>query len=375
MTSSIVNVAETFGLSEDMSMQGKSPLVRRQYSPRRKAAIVEAANLWKRTFDGDPRAGVLVKEALSTSDLFKVATGDVLDRELLAQYAALQPEWMKFATRTTVRNFKPKSLVDILRGRSALDRVPELMEYPQAGDYDQSEVTIQVNKFGRRFGFSWEAQVNDDLGELEGIPQRFADAAARTEDEAAFGQFVDFATGAPNTAYFKAGNGNTPATAALTLANLATAIATVKQKTDPTTGDLVPPDNGLILVVGPAQEQTARNILSITTIRETTGSTETERVSPVSGQVELVVLNKLKGDAWFILPKPGGARPALVVAFLRGWETPDIRMKSNPGVTPSGGNIDPMEGDFDDDSVWYRVRHVTGAAAVDPLHTYASDPA
>jgi hypothetical protein len=292
MTSTLVNVAETFGLSEDMTMQGKSPLVRRQYTPRRRKAIKEAADLWKRTFDGDPRASVLVKEALSTSDLFKLATGDVLDRELLAQYAAAQPEWTKFATRTTVRNFKPKKLVDILRGASALDRVPELTEYPIVGDYDRSEIEISVKKYGRRFGFSWEAQINDDLDELAGIPERFAAAAARTEDQAAFGIFVDFATGAPNTDYFKVANGNAPATAALTLANLATAIATVKQKTDPTTGDLVAPDS-LNLVVGPAQEQNARNILSITTIRETSGSVETERVSPVNGQVNLVGLRVL----------------------------------------------------------------------------------
>ena len=69
-----------------------------------------------------------------------------------------------------------------------------------------------------------------------------------------------------------------------------------------------------------------------------------------------------------MLPKPTAAsRPALAVAFLRGFETPDIRQKNGAGV-----GVSPDAGDFDDDSVRYRVRHVTGAASVDPIHTYAS---
>jgi hypothetical protein len=35
--------------------------------------------------------------------------------------------------------------------------------------------------------------------------------------------------------------------------------------------------------------------------------------------------------------------------------------------------VAPEEGSFDDDSVYYRVRHITGAATGDPTFTYASD--
>ena len=61
------------------------------------------------------------------------------------------------------------------------------------------------------------------------------------------------------------------------------------------------------------------------------------------------------------------SRPAVAVAFLRGYETPDIRQKAG-----AGNGVDPNGGDFDDDSVRYRVRHVTGGATVDPIHTYAA---
>ena len=132
MTNTLINVAETFGLTDDQTLAGVSPVTRRQYSPARARAIKEAADLWKRVFDGDIRAAVTVREELSTSDLFVSATGDVLDRELLAQYTAIEAEWQKFASRTLVRNFKPKKLIDLLGGRSLLERVPELTAYPGA---------------------------------------------------------------------------------------------------------------------------------------------------------------------------------------------------------------------------------------------------
>jgi hypothetical protein len=353
MTSTLINVAETFGLTDDQTLAGVSPVARRQYSPRRAQAILEAATLWKRVFDGDIRAAVQVREALSTSDLFVSATGDVLDRELLQQYTALTAEWAGFATRTLVRNFKPKKLVDILGGRSGLSLVPELTAYPGA-QYDTREYSIAVAKFGRQFGFSWEAMVNDDLDELMQIPNAFSQAAAITEDNAALAII-------PNT---------TAVAAALTEATLQTAIETIKQRRDQE-GNLVP-SGPLILVVGPAQEFNARRILNATEIRDVVGSRTVVRPNDLKGAVELVVLSRLPGLAWFVLPKPNqGDRPAVAVAFLRGFETPDIRQKSNAGNRLGGGAVDPGDGDFDDDSVRYRVRHVTGAAQVDPLHTYA----
>lgn len=370
----LINVAETFGLTEDMTLAGTSPLTRRQYTPRRAQAIKEAADLWKRVFDGDIRAAVTVKEALSTSDLFVSATGDVLDRELLAQYNQVEAEWAGFASRTVVRNFKPKKLIDILGGRSVLDRVPELTAYPGA-EYDTREYAIQVAKFGRQFGFSWEAMINDDLDELMQIPQAFGQAAAITETNIAISQIANPATGAPNTAFFKdysgltpAGPNTTPSALPLTQANLQTAIETVTQRKDHQ-GNLVPAGK-LILVVGPALAFTARAILNATEIRDTSGNRTTVRPNDLAGTVELVVLNSLPGVAWFILPKPNQGRIAVAVAFLRGFETPDIRQKNG-----AGNGRSPEDGDFDDDSVRYRVRHVTGGAAVDPIHTYASNGA
>lgn len=369
----LINVAETFGLTDDQTLAGVSPVTRRSYSPRRARAIVEAATLWKRVFDGDIRAAVQVREALSTSDLFVSATGDVLDRELLAAYSDITPEWQKFATRTTVRNFKPKKLIDLMGGRSKLDAVPELSAYPGA-EHDTREFSIQVAKFGRQFGFSWEAMVNDDLDELMQIPNTFAQAAAITETANALAVIAN-ANGSPNTAFFKdysavegyvgSGLNTTPGTAVLSADALQTAIVAIRQRKD-NEGNLVP-SGPLTLVVGPALEFTARGILNATEVRTTSGSKTTIEANPLRGAVSLEVVSSLPGSAWFIVPTPGSGRIAVASAFLRGFETPDIRQKNN-----AGQGVNPDSGDFDDDSIRYRVRHVHGAATADPIHTYAS---
>ena len=371
MTLSIAG--EAFGLTDAGTMLGTSPLERRRYSQTRLKAIGEAAEMWGRAWEGSDRAAVLVKEALSTSDLFRSVTGDVLDRELLSQYRDLPKQWSEWATRTTVRNFKPKKLVDILGGRSALDEVPELTEYPEGG-YSTDEYEIKVSKFGRRFGYSFEAGINDDLDELKQIPSKFATSAAITEDVTANSQLFVATTGAANADFFKTANGNAPVAAALTDVNLATAITTVSTKED-SEGELVVPD-GLILVVGPAQEMNARQILNATEIRTTTGSGSNTRTSVgpnyLKGVVTLVVNRRLKGLGWFVLPAPTSARPAFAVAFLVGHETPDLRVQNLTGNRVGGGNIDPSEGSFNEDGVYYRVRHINGAAHVDPIHTYAA---
>jgi hypothetical protein len=377
VTNTLITGPEIFGLTEAGTMSGSSPLVRRNYSPQRKQAIVEAARLLDRVWNqGDPRAALAVQEALSTSDLFKSAVGDVLDRELLARYGEIQTQWSQVATRTTVRNFKPKKMIDIMGGRTALDLVPELTEYPGA-DTKSNEYEIAVKKYGRRFGFSWEASINDDLDELQTIPNNFATAAAMTEDKALFDRLFDATTGVPNAAFFKdytgasiPGPNTTAVTSALTSENLQAAITLVTTRKD-SEGNLIPAGR-LQLIVGRAQEFNARSILAATEIRTVTGSRTVVQANPLAGIVDLVVLDRLAGTNWFLLPAPTAPRPAIAVAFLRGWETPDLRIKADAGNRVGGGAVSPEDGDFDVDAVYYRVRHIVGSATMDPTHTYAS---
>lgn len=355
------------------------------------AQVLEAAQLLGRAFNGSRRATLDLEEALAADD-FRAAAFEVLDREMMDRYADLPAVWQQYVRRTTVRDFKPKRLVDLMGGRAALDRVPELTEYP-ARDVMKALYRLSVAKYGGRFAISWEAIVNDELGELRDLPGNLAVAARDTESRLAAGLLTD--GNGPNDVLFNAtawgrsynedtdtwsgGQSNLIAgNPALTTDSLNDALQAIATRRDPEGRPIVV--QGFQLVVPPALEFTARRILDATEIRITEGDQTVVMSNWMRGRVNLVVdpwlqvldTSATSGTTWYIVPAPASSRPALYVAFLRGYEQPDLRVKADAGQRTGGGDVPPEEGSFDIDDIQYRVRHVAGAAGTDMIATAVS---
>lgn len=345
------------------------------------ARLIEAANIWGDATSLGGLAGMRARtrlaENLTTSD-FPILLGGVFDRELLTQYEQIQPVWQKFARRTVVRDFRPKQLVDLLGGRAILDPVGQGAEYP-ARALTEAPYSLTVGKRGARIPLTWEMVVNDDLDSFRDLPERLAQGSRDTEDYLATSLLVK-ASGA-NTDFFKAANGNAPTALPLTTENLDAALAAIGARKDSEGRPIM--ISGAVLVAPPGLETQARKILSATELRFTDATTGTVTVTEnfMRGKVELAVnpwlpviaTDNKSATRWFVVPAPNTARPALTVGFLRGHEQPDLRVKSNAGQSLSGGVIDPREGDFDDDTIQYRARHVLGSAHIDPIATYVSN--
>src|SRR5690606_2300831 len=159
---------------------GEGPAMRRARRDQRakesapyRRALVEAKAILDAAWAGDKMAGIRLNEAITTSDLFRSATGEVLDTMTLAAYEDVPTQWQKFAARTTVPNFKPKRLLDLQGNRAGLPRVPEKTNYPIA-DAEMAERLISVGKFGQQHGYTFEARLNDEYGELQQIPNGWA---------------------------------------------------------------------------------------------------------------------------------------------------------------------------------------------------------
>lgn len=350
--------------------------LRQPVSEARTKATEKASDLLKRAFAGDHRAHLELRESLTTSDLFRSALGDALNQELLASYEAAPQVWQQYAFRTTVKNFKPKTLVDLLGGRAVLPAVSELAPYPGRA-VDHGEYQITVGKFGARFALSWESIVNDDLDELSVLPDRLAQAARDTEDRTAAGLLTDGS--GPNGAFFTVNNGNLlTGNPALNADGLTAALTATSGRTDSDGNPIIV--NSSVLVVPPALEIPALQVLNATELRITTGGQTTVTGNYLAGRVKLVVNPWLRvvdkgadvNTTWYLLPAPDARRPGVAMAFLRGHEQPELRIKGDTGNRVGGGAIDPTEGSFDIDDVQYRVRHITGGATVDPAATVAS---
>lgn len=343
--------------------------------PIAESTVVEAATLLGAAFQGNRRKMLDLQEALTTSDLFRTATGVVLDRETLVRYEEITPVWSQFASRTQVKDFRPKKFTDLFGGRAILDPVPEATEYP-ARSKDGREYQISVAKRGGRFHITFEDIVNDDLDELRGLPADLAQGARDTEDYVAASLLVG--TAGVNADFFKADNGNAVDTKPLTLENLDAALTAISQRRGPD-GRLIV-NTAAVLVVPPGLATQARRILASSEIRRTEGGVTTVESNYLSGMVRLVVNPWLSfidssataGSSWFLLPDTNARRKALAVAFLRGHENPDLRYRADAGASVGGGALAPESGSFDDDTIQYRVRHILGAAHLDPAATYAS---
>lgn len=366
--------------TENLSDGGFRKPVVRDY-----ARLVEAADLWHDFLHGSlresRRASLYIQENITTSDL-PYLLGSVIDRELMAKYDEAPKVWDGFATRVTVRDFRPKKLDDLLGGRGVLSVVPQGAPYPQDSVSD-NEYSLSVSKRGKVIPITWEDLVNDNLDALRTLPAREASAAAWTEDYVATSALVT-ASGA-NSSFF---TGQNAATALpLTATNLQTAIQAVRARKDAEGLPVIVPK--LVLMVPPALQIQALQILhavQLDTIEGSTTSTPAgnkvaRSANYLTDMVTLVVnpwLTVIATDGkasgrWFLLPDPNGPRPAVAQGFLRGHETPDLRVKADTGNAVGGGPVSPEEGSFDDDSIAYRVRHVVGSTTVDPLATYVSD--
>jgi len=211
----------------------------------------------------------MLREALTTSD-FPLLFGDVLDRQVLAAYKAVDPVWKAFVRMGTVPRIYPQIggyRFGITGGDQYLAEVAEKGEY-LASDRDEARYAMYVKKYGRQFDISWEALINDDLGALKDTPERFARAAIRTEHRLVTNTYCADALADTNHA---AGNlydsalvdainlGALP----LTIQNLENTCEAMAAFTDVNGEPIM--NRAKYLVVGPGLEFTARQILTSTT--------------------------------------------------------------------------------------------------------------
>ena len=338
----------------------------------------KAMTLMENAFRGKWGADKTLAEAFSTSD-FTLAAFAAIDTEMLRAYDELPSVWRDYTTVTTVNDFRPKRLLDKWRNTVGFEPVPELTEYPAEDSRGKALYQISVTKMGRRFALSWESWINNEaIQELEDLPAVLARQARESEAINAVSNLIAADRNGVNTNFFKSGNGNAPGALALTLDNLDTVLGNMASKKSAVTGKVVAsPD--LVVVVPKALERTIQRILAIRTIRRTSGSDEYEYDNFVN--VDYVVEPMLDywntgnkaATTWFVVPKPASVQPALWAAFLRGHETPDLRVKASGSTRVGGGEVSPLEGSFEMDDIQYRGRHVLGHQNGDPTFTYASN--
>ena len=319
------------------------------------------------------------REAMTTSD-FPILLGGVIDRTLLGgyrEYPASFEMWCKINRNITDFRTISRGFLNLADG--ALDTVAQQEEYRAAGAAE-GQYTYAVQKYGRKFKFSWESFVNDNLGAFSEVPMALGRAARRTT--ARFATSLICGAAGPNPVFFSAANGNmmNGGNSALSQASLAAAANLLAQQMD-NGGEPIFNDPA-VLVVPPSLKLTAMQIVNALQIRaQTAGGAD------VGGTVQLDTVNLFQNlkiavepyisriitagtvgrTSWFLAADPAQSeRPAVEIGFLQGHEEPQIAMKSPNAVMVGGGDVNAFAGDFDTDSIEFRVRHIVGGTLMDP---------
>jgi len=370
--------------AEDASTQrlfgdaGQSIRRTKRDSPIYRRALAEAGELVAAVYRGRKPMHYL-QEAMSTSD-FPLLFGDILDRQLLGIYEEWPTIWPMVAKRGTVRDFRLVSRFATDGAEAVLAEVPQGSEYPEAA-MSETRYQYSVKKYGRRVPFFWEVFINDDLDGLRSTPERIAKAARMSEER--FVTDLYAAVAGPDATFFSVGNANlvpAGASSALSISSLTTAFTMLWKQVDK---DGNPIFTGRVrLVVPPALQVTARNIMNTTQILVAagSGSATVDQLTVnnwVPAQIDELVVNPwlpiitttgtFKDTAWYLFADPGVGRPAMEMGFLRGNEAPALFVKSSNAMRIGGGGLTAAEdGDFDTDGIAYKVRHCFGGTLMEP---------
>lgn len=334
-----------------------------------KARVLEAAKLFN---EGATRkshhAEYRLQEAFTTSDFPKLL-GKAFEIQAIQVQKDAVAEWPQIADSYKVSDFEKKKLVDLF-GKHYFDDVAAGEEY-KADTLKELETYIRAGKTGRKFGLTWEMRLRRDFTNLADFPRLLGNAAVRTEDKKVFQEFVN-ETG-PRTDFFQSID-NKP----LTADNLQTAIDTIALRKDHRE-ELVD-TSSLVLVVPPSLRITAERIVNSAEVELSDGNKKYRIQNPFRGLVKILVSRNVAtldksatmATTWYLLPSPGSDNPALGKISMIGQESIDIRVQRNQGDRVGGGEVPFDEGSFDDDTIWYRGRHITGGAKIFNYATYAS---
>jgi len=342
----------------------------------------EAAKLYFAALEGDLSAKFRLQEGITTSDIPELLT-PAFNVQFLAEFAAQPVVWNQISDEFITDSlgeitfgdfqFDTSNLPAVNDGDeyvgSGLPGVGELQEYP-AISFVTSSLKESLRKNGVRMRWSWESLRK--LGNFDMVGKSlvaFARMAAEQEDVSLGKQFVSTA-GVINTGFTTLASN--PALTLDSLGAAKSAFGKVKIKGNRASAPR------FALVTGSGLSEVARNLLSITQVTNVPSSSggqsyiQTTNNGNVSA-VDFAALDSVGNyttagttdDYWFLVPR-GGARPAFITAFLEGNRMPLVSTQDSQHFYAGGGQVPAREGDFSEDAIQSRGRHVVESAALQP---------
>lgn len=338
--------------------------------------------------ESHPGRPTAVREAISTSD-FPLLFGDTIDRVLLAKYKAHMPTWRDYVKIGKVSDFRTVKRFKCSPGRGLLPEVGQGESY-QSDKPGELSYSFSVTKYGGVRNIFWEALINDDLQALQDAPNDFAYQAQQTEWYQSTALWAANSTLYATTHSVNSTNYSNKGTAQFDADALAAAISTMGEYPgDDADATPIMNDPVYIVVATKAMQLKVEQVLNSLVVAYT-GDSDRDNL-PTANIISQELRSRMQvrynpfirmldptnyATSWYLFASPVDGWAA-EVAFLSGYETPQLFMRASSQVMLGGGLASPMEGGFDNDSVDYKVRHVMGGSHTNAVggwrFTYWSD--
>lgn len=273
----------------------------------------------------------------------------------------------KLAGFRTVSDFRPAVLYSLygngLKGPGveadgAAAQVPQGTPYPEVTITGVESAYAKLGKRGARINWDFEDFINDTLGVLDGIPAELRDIALETEWQEV-GDALIKATKNQGGAVNLPDGTAVPNNSKISANAIMAAIQALALRTVNGAGRKIGTLGGYNVVVPVGQkvfvDYMIRQALSGLYVLpgSSGGVVTTPPDNSILNSVEVIEHEKVTGTKWYLAPKPGAyRRPVIDLLRLRGYEAPQIRVRSEGGDGFS----------FDADTASMRLRLVTGAA-------------
>lgn len=342
-------------------------------------------NLFEQAQAGSYTAEARLKELFTTSDA-AYSMAHLLSIQTIPNLPAELEEYDGIMGKRVVPNFNPVVLRQLLPvegvagagvgayGEAAV--VPEGHEYPIVTfSGDQTAYDQKLLKRGFRFDFTLESWVNDLVGELEQMPDRMLTVTKKTI-LADFWEAVNSVATQIGAVTLPDGTTTLP-NPALSAEGIIAAVVDIENRT--INGNKIGAIGSYNVFVPQGQKRFLEysiaqfgRVISVQDGSLTLGpDAEIQALFP---RIRIIETARLTGTAWKIIPVPGSTLlPVVERLILRGYENPEIRVKSDQGLTLSGGKIGPFSGSYGNDSISLRFRLITGAALWFSEYIGASD--
>lgn len=283
----------------------------------------------------------------STSD-FPLILGNTINRVLRSQYE-LQPQTFRpWARQSSIKDFRPKTVVQLSGLIDKFGKVNEGGEYKYATVTEAGE-TYKLSKYGRIIALTWESIISDDLSAFSRIPAAIAQKAAQMESDIVWAILLDNPTMGDGTALFHANHGNLAGSGTDITHDALSAARAAMRKQKGLEGDFINIQSRY-LMVGPDKETKAQQLINAAIVATKTTDTNVFRSSH-----EIIVEPRITGNQWFLAADPSQI-DTVEFSYLEGEQ---------------GLFTEQREG-FDVDGIEIKARLVFGAKAIDWRGLYSN---